>query len=113
MGANAVCALNWGERRSVGHPPLPVGSGVRQRLVARAHSGYRGMVGREEGNRDKRVFLATGARDLVDLVVWVPVLVLSIAVQGVSIRLATVTLVLTTVLEVAYPVHFLSKWRQG
>jgi|RhiMetdeSRZDD1v2_1073273.scaffolds.fasta_scaffold233473_3 RDD family protein len=49
---------------------------------------------------------------LVDLAVWVPLVIVYVAVQGRSIELAMVALLLATGLGVAYPVYFLSRWGQ-
>ena len=49
---------------------------------------------------------------LVDLAVSLPVLSVYFAVQGLSIPMAIVSLLVLTVLGFAYPVYFLSRWGQ-
>ena len=49
---------------------------------------------------------------LVDFGVWVPTVVVYFAVQGLSITAAILALLVMTVLGVAYPVYFLSRWGQ-
>ena len=49
---------------------------------------------------------------LVDLVVWVPLLIGFIALQGLSIPAAMLAQFLIAVIGVGYPVYFLSRWGQ-
>jgi uncharacterized RDD family membrane protein YckC len=57
-------------------------------------------------------FLPRAVAILVDLAVLLPILIVSVMVQGLSLPAAIVALVLVNGLVVAYPVFFLSRWGQ-
>lgn len=49
---------------------------------------------------------------IVDFAIWILVLIAYFAVQGVSLSAAMLALLFVSILGVAYPVYFLSRWGQ-